>query len=301
MTDSLSYLKSIHAELEKVPYEEIYEHVVAVRNKMLPSALLKKGHFIDRVRINQPGDVYKNIEQVSYIHDRAVIENHIRFGRANIPKQPVFYGAIMSPEIERPREVAFKETSYNYKIRDELTNISEIFTMSRWRIKEDIEVLEMIFSENVLKHSKYAQDSLANQIKNYKHLPLAAEMEEQAQFFSNEFARDDIGKGEDYKYKISAAYINYIWDRAKHLKGITYPSVQTGYLGQNVALLPEVVETSLELEGVGMFKFEKIDGIYSPIDSIKVAQDLGAKKMDFQWVDYIGAEHIDENNYKGID
>ena len=117
-----------------------------------------------------------------------------------------------------------------------------------------------------------------------------AKMEDQARFFSNEFARNDIGKGEAYKYKISAAYINYIWQKS-HLKGITYPSVQTNYLGQNVALLPELVEKYLELVSVGMFKFEKKNGLYTPIDSFRVATDLGKDKMDFQWYDYVGSDH----------
>lgn len=290
MDKSLEFLKSVRDDLKEVPYDEIYEHVAALRDKMLPSALLKKGHFIDRVRINNPADIlFTGIKDISYIQDKEKLKL-IDFGRANLPGQAVFYGSVMSPKIERPREVAFKETSYNYKIRDELQNISEVFTMSRWRIKEDFEVLEMIFSDEVLKVSEYAQQSLAHQENHYKHLNTAAQMEEQARFFSNEFARNDIGKDEAYKYKISAAYINYIWQKS-HLKGITYPSVQTGYLGQNVALLPELVDEHLELVSVGMFKFEKKNGVYIPIDSFRVATDLGENKMDFKWYDYVGAKH----------
>ncbi|HEY8929581.1 MAG TPA: hypothetical protein VIM55_10350 [Mucilaginibacter sp.] len=293
MDQSLEFLKSVRDSLKDIPYDEIYAHVAAIRNKMLPSARLKKGHFIDRVRINNPSDiVFTGIKDVSYIQDEEKLK-YIDFGRANLPEQAVFYGSVISPKIERPREVAFKETSYNYKIREDLQDISEVFTMSRWRIKEDIEVLEMIFSDEVLKVSEYAQQSLAHQEKHYKHMSTAAQMENQARFFSNEFSRDDVGKNEAYKYKISAAYINYIWEKS-HLKGITYPSVQTGYLGQNVALLPELVEKHLELESVGMFKFEKKNGVYIPIDSFRVATDLGKDKMDFQWYDYVGAEHQHE-------
>lgn len=295
MDKSLEFLKSVRDNLKEVPYDEIYDHVAALRDKMLPSALLKKGHFIDRVRINNPSDVvFTGIQDVSYIQDKEKLK-FIDFGRANLPGQAVFYGSVMSPKIERPREVAFKETSYNYKIRDELQNISEVFTMSRWRIKEDIEVLEMIFSDDVLKVSEYAQQSLAHQENHYKHLNTAAQMEEQARFFSNEFARNDIGKDEAYKYKISAAYINYIWQKS-HLKGITYPSVQTGYLGQNVALLPELVDQHLELLSVGMFKFEKKNGVYIPIDSFRVATDLGENKMDFKWYDYVGANQVADSH-----
>jgi len=137
---------------------------------------------------------------------------------------------------------------------------------------------------------QYNKLSLQNQIKNYRHLELADHYEKQGIFFSNEFARNDIEKGEVYKYKISASYANYIWNNTP-IKGITYPSVQSNYLGQNVALLPEVVDKYLKLEKVGMFRFKKENGNDLPIDSFKLATDLGENSMNFKWFDYIGAEH----------
>nr|WP_068891255.1 hypothetical protein [Pedobacter panaciterrae] len=293
MDETLKFLRDVRDNLKYVDYDEIYSAIAALRKKMLPSALLKKGHYIDRVRINHPPvKIFQNIKDVSYITNEEVLEKYVGFGRANLPKQAVFYGSVISPEVKMPREVAFKETSHNYKIREELNDIYEVFTMSRWRIKQDIEVLEMIFSDLALESSEYVRMSLANQQRYYKHMSGAETIEEQARFFSNEFARADIGPDEEFKYKISAAYINYIFNNSK-LKGVTYPSVQTKYAGQNIALLPELVEKYLELESVGMFTFEKKAGRYIPIDSFKVAMDLGPGKMDFQWIDYKGADHVE--------
>jgi hypothetical protein len=73
-------------------------------------------------------------------------------------------------------------------------------------VVEEIEVMEMIFSDEALQVSKYAQMSLEHQLQHYRHLPLAGEYEEQGRFFSNEFARSDIRPGEDHKYKITSAY-----------------------------------------------------------------------------------------------
>lgn len=69
----------------------------------------------------------------------------------------------------------------------------------------------MIFGDEAIKVNEYNRLSLENQQKNYKHLPLADHYEQQGKFFSNEFARADIKKGESYKYKITAAYTNYLW------------------------------------------------------------------------------------------
>ena len=281
---TFTFLEQIKDNLEYVDYKMIYQSIADLKEKFVPTALIKKGWFIDRVRINKTGNVFSNIEQVSYIHDKDKLDKQVDFGRANEPKQSIFYGSIISPQIQQPRIVAYFETSELLKELDKFDNVEEIFTLSRWTILEDIEVVEMIFSDEALKVNEYNKLSLEHQMKNYKHLPLADHYENQGRFFSNEFARGDINNNETYKYKISAAYSNYIW-RNSRLKGITYPSVASNYLGQNVALLPEIVDKFLKLELVGMFKFEKKNGINLPIDSFKHATDFGANCMDFKWIE----------------
>lgn len=283
---TLTYLEQVRHNLKFVEYKMIYQSIADLRDKFVPTALLNKGWYIDRIRVNKPNEVFTNFQQVSYIHDNEVLEKHVDFGRTNEPRQAVFYGSIYSPQIEQPRAVAYFETSELLKEIDRFDNAEEIFTLSRWTILEDIEVVEMIFSDEALKVNEYAKLSLENQVKNYKHLSLSDHYERQGKFFSNEFARSDIEKGEAFNYKITAAYTNYL-QRKTHLKGITYPSVASRYLGQNIALLPEVVDKYLKLESVGMFKFEKINGVNLPIDCIKLATDLGENNMDFKWHDYV--------------
>lgn len=287
MNDTLRFLNDVRDRLEHVPYDTIYHAIADMRDKFIPTAIIHKGAYIDRVRINKsPEQCYTHEHELSYIHDPAIVEQYVGFGRANKERQAVFYGAVESPEIKQPRVVAYFETSPVLRELDKHNTITEIFTVSRWRVMEDIEVCEMIFSDEALKVSKYAQMSLARQLKHYKHLPLAAEYEEQGRFFSNEFARSDVRPGEDHKYKITSAYANYIWNNTA-MKGITYPSVQSRYLGQNVALLPEVVDRSLKLEApVGVFKFERINGANLPIDSTHLAMDLGAGNSKFIWEPY---------------
>jgi hypothetical protein len=288
---SMTFLEQIKDNLEYVDYELIYQSIADLKDKSVPTALIKKDWFIDRVRINKPCEIFSNIEQVCYIHDQDVLEKHVGFGRANEPKQAVFYGSIISPQIKQPMVVAYFETSELLKELNKHENVEEVFTLSRWTILENIEVIEMIFSDEALKVNEYTRLSLEHQIKKYKHLPLADHYEHQMKFFSNEFARKDIGKEELFKYKITAAYSNYLW-RNSHLKGITYPSIQSNYLGQNVALLPEIVDKYLKLECVGMFKFERINGQNMPIDCFKIATDLGDKQMNFSWQEYNSSNHL---------
>lgn len=284
MNNTLEFLTDVRDRLDHVPYDQIYQAIADMRDKFIPTAIIKKGAFIDRVRVHEKlTDVFTKEEDVSYIHDKEIIENYIGFGRANKEKQAIFYGAVESPEIKQPRIVAYFETSPILKELEKHDNVIELFTVSRWRVLEDIEVVEMIFSDEALKVSKYAKMSLEHQLQHYQHLPLAKEYEEQGRFFSNEFARSDVRPSEDYKYKITSAYSNYIWANT-NLKGITYPSVQSAYLGQNVALLPEVVDKLLRLESpVGIFKFERISGVNQPVDSTRLAMDLGENNSAFVW------------------
>ena len=108
---TLTFLEQIKHNLDHVDYNIIYQSIADLKDKFIPTALLKKGSFIDRVRINKPGEVFNNIQQVSYIHEKNILDNCIDFGRANEPHQAVFYGSIFSHQIHQPRVVAYFETS----------------------------------------------------------------------------------------------------------------------------------------------------------------------------------------------
>jgi hypothetical protein len=293
MNNTLRFLEDVRDNLEHVSYDLIFRAIADMRDKFVPTAIIKKGAYIDRVRVHKAlTDMFYNEHDVSYIHDPEIISKYVTYGRANREKQPVFYGAIESPEIKQPRVVAYFETSPVLKELDHYDNVTELFTVSRWRVLENIEVIEMIFSDEALKVSKYAQMSLDNQLKNYKDLDLANEYEEQGKFFSNEFARSDVRPGQDYKYKITSAYANYIWEHTP-FKGITYPSVQSRYFGQNVALLPEIVDSHLKLEApVGIFKFERISGENQPVDCTHIAMDLGDHNSAFVWNKYVAEDYV---------
>jgi hypothetical protein len=296
MHEILAELKHLSNDLENVPYEKIYDLIRAIPDKCVPTAVIHKGWYIDRVRINDPAEFYFNkYDDVSH-HRNPDLFHLIGRGRCNDIGQSIFYGSVVSPEIKVPRLVAYLETSRIQRDLEKFPNeqrnlnLQETFTMSRWRIQEDIEVVEMILSEEALKVSQYAKDALKNQLKNFGENKLKDYFIEQLKFFSDEFARNDIEKDENgsyqtYKYKISAAYLNYILEKTP-FQGVTYPSVSTRYSGQNVALIPSAVEKYLKLESAGMFRFDRINGENIPIDCFKIATDLGPDQKAFVWEDY---------------
>lgn len=284
MNPTLQFLSEVKDGLEHVDYNLIYTSIADLKDKFVPTALLKKGWTIDRVRINRDGETFNSKNQLSYISDKEVLEKHVAFGRANAPGQAIFYGSIITKHIPQPRAAAYFETSELIKNLNDHDDVEEIFTLSRWRVMEDVELIEMIFCEEALKVNEYVQISLNDKLNGIQELSLRDHYVEQGKFFSNEFARDDIKKGQSHKYKITAAYANYLWARIG-IKGITYPSVPTEYKGQNVALLPEVVDTHLKLELVGEFKFagrnEK-----NLVTLTRYCKDFGKDETNFQWIDY---------------
>ncbi|QHV99305.1 hypothetical protein [Spirosoma endbachense] len=148
---TLTFLGQVRNTLESIDYGMIYQSIADLRDKFVPIAKIKKGWFIDQLRINKPNEIFTNIEQVIYIYDKDILDKYVGFGRANAHKQAVFYVAVISPNIDLPRVVAYFGTSELIKDLDKFDNAEEVFTLSRWEVLEDIEVVEMIFSDEALK------------------------------------------------------------------------------------------------------------------------------------------------------
>lgn len=281
MDPTILYLNQIKYNLKYVDYDIIYQSIKEMQDKFVPTALIKAGHYIDRVRINKSGEVFTKQSEASYISDEDTIEK-LDFGRANNKNQAIFYGALVSDEIPQQRAVAFIETTDIFDRKPIPSDVEQIFTVSRWKVLSDFEVIEVIFSTEALKVNEYVKAGLDNQLKNIDNLEQNKHYINQGKFFSDEFAKQEIDSPDDYK--ISAAYFNYLMDKTDFI-GITYPSVMSAYKGQNVALLPSAVDKYLELESVSMFKFERKEGVNLPIVCIKLAMDLGDSNSDFKWKD----------------
>lgn len=282
MDKTLIYLVQISETLDFADYNMIYQSILEMRDKSVPTALLKKGSYIDRVRINRNGEIFKSETEISYIKDKTKLIGRTEYGRANLPSQSMFYGAVESTLINMPRAVAYFETSelFSDNKLNTLENAFEIFTHSRWRVVEDIELLEIIYSDEALKINPDVQTSLKYQTKAIEGHVKREHFEEQMKFFSNQFAR--IKKHSHNEYKISCAYSNYILS-STHLGGVAYPSVASGYQGQNIVLKPDVVDKCMKLESLSMSSFERKNNQNMPVIPIKICTDLGANNDNFIW------------------
>ncbi|SEM64991.1 hypothetical protein SAMN05421856_10570 [Chryseobacterium taichungense] len=240
--EAFEKLKEFSKKLDTISYDEIYTLLrESVRRIPIPLARFHKDRELDRARLNKGDTLYNSIDDLGYIKDRNVIDNFLtEFGRANKPHQVMFYGAIRTSPIDKPRVTAIAETSKLFQDKNGYNLDGEKYTISRWISNEEFFVAEMVFAEEAIKNNPDIKRSFEKQIG------FADELDEDdiefykefLIFISEEFARK-IEKNDDYK--ISVAYTNLILEHPQ-VEGVMFPSVQTNYFGANLVIPVETVE-----------------------------------------------------------
>ncbi|TQO37034.1 hypothetical protein GQ41_1625 [Arenibacter algicola] len=271
------------ADLSKVSYNKLVNALTTLQFVPFVTAILKKGHSIERARINKPNEIFTTESQISYRTDYPNIKS---YGRANVPHFSLFYGAFETEVIKHPRFVNLLETSEIFRNleKNEAKNADFIMTVGKWIIKEDIEVVEIVFDENSIKNSADIKRSYEFHLEKLtkEHPEHTEQFELILKFFSNQFAKKEINS--HFDYMVSAAYTDMAinW---RGQQGLTYPSVKTDYQGQNVVLTPYAVDKYLELEITAMYRVQK-NGKQSIISPLKHCTDFGPLNTNFKWIEY---------------
>jgi hypothetical protein len=283
---SLNEIQEIISEIKnsdfsQVGYNKLFRKLQTLILIPFVTAKLNKGYHIERGRINNPDEVFTSEKEISY---RTDYKNIVNYGRANIPHFSLFYGAIESDIIKHPRLVNLLETSEIFRNLKE-NNVDKadfVLTLGKWRITNEMEVVEIVFDKNSIKNSKDVKKSyeyhLKRLIEHYpehsKHFKLILT------FFSNQFAKKDIKT--NFDYMVSAAYSDMAIN-IRNFVGVKYPSVKTDYQGHNIVLTPMAVENNLELEIAAMFRVLK-NGMETIITPIAHATEFGNLNSEFKWI-----------------
>ena len=284
---SVEEIKKLISEYESADLENVSFNKLSVQLRRLNwipilTAKLNKGYHIERARINKPNEIFYSEKDLSFRNDYEDIKT---YGRANIKHHSLFYGAIESDVIAHPRLINLLETSQIFRNlgKVKVDKADFVMTVGKWKIKEDIEVAEMVFNENSIKNSKDVEKSFNYHLNNLKkeHPENLEQFKLILEFFSNQFAKKEIKKDTDYM--ISAAFADFVMNW-KGLPGLKYPSVKSDYMGHNIVLTPAAVEQYLEIDIAAMFRITK-NGENSLISPIKHATDFGGLNSKFKWVD----------------
>lgn len=235
-------LKEYSKKLDEISYDEIYSLLrESISRIPIPVAKFHQNAEVDRARLNKADALYNHIDDLGYIKDQNVIDKYLtEYGRANKPHQVMFYGAIKTSPIDKPRVTAIAETSKLFQDKDGYNLDGENYTISRWRNRDEFYMAEIVFAKAAIENNPDIKRSFENQIRfaddlNEDDIEFYKEF---LIFISEEFARK-AEKNDDYK--ISVAYANLILEHPQ-IEGVMFPSVQTNYFGANIVVSPEIVD-----------------------------------------------------------
>ncbi|GAA4203904.1 hypothetical protein GCM10022289_20900 [Pedobacter jeongneungensis] len=130
----------------KVSNEKVFYRILN-ELKFIPfvTAKLRAGHHIERARINEPGQIFYSESELIY---RTDAHNLRTFGRANCTRTGNLYGAIKTEHIEYPRIVNLFEIYEIFRNNDQQSVDTFTMTVGKWRIKQDFEIVEMVFNQS---------------------------------------------------------------------------------------------------------------------------------------------------------
>lgn len=247
-----------------------------------PIITIPKGWNLFRGRVHKQNESYfENWSDYSSIKEISQIKS---FGRANEPKQSIFYCS--DNQTTAAFEVS-KISRQNY--RPETEHIS----VGVWNVLKDLRV-GVVPINSTIKNLNVTTQNLHNQYKNllehFENIGIDIPVD-LLDFISDEFSQD--AKNIESNYVISCAFANYMFDtrgfdsyyrRNIKLDGILYSSVQYEKEGMNLALNPKVINGN-KIKLISVFKrtAHKInENTYRDVD-LEIAKGINYKSGRIKW------------------
>jgi hypothetical protein len=207
------------------------------------STSLKPDMLVFRARPHASDVRFTHEHEISFRRDTEAVG----MGRANLAKQPVFYGAVRSVEVPHPWFLACNEVCYKpYPM-------CQTFTASAWRVTKELPLI------NLTTHAEQASGMASARMAYHgvqemlNKVPASHREHTSAMMtcLGEEFSRI-VEQSADYW--ISAAFAHFIY--CNLAGGISYPSVANNFKGFNVAIRPDLVEEHLELIGGQLVQYQ---------------------------------------------
>lgn len=243
-TEAIQKLREI--DLSLYPFNDVRSLVEEFQSIKIIRITIKPGAIISRIR---KGNGYKSRKDLSY----PPVEACRSYQRANLPNNTMFYGTISdseSPTVDN-RFIAISECSSLARAGKKSKGI-ERFTISNWRTTKAVR-LAAIVDDKVFEDIR--NNTLLQSAKSiYNEFKIFPEYNEYARFVATEFSKP-VEK--DYEYLISAVIAD-AYVHQSNFDGVMYPSVRAGgQAGMNIALKPDVADSSLALQNVGELVYYK--------------------------------------------
>lgn len=241
-------------------YFKIYQLLIDYIPILIPRVMVQPNLVLYRCRINKKCPFYFKSD-ISYNPNL----NSIIYGRANKTKQSIFYAT-------HKKETALFETSK--VVKEKLSGIKETITMGKWIVKKPFIVGAIITDEIFLDKNNEAlilYQAFLQQFPSFKDV----KTQEIMKLMSDIFA-EKINDGEEYKYKISAAFFNRIIEISYHeglpLNGLLFPSIGYEKNDVNIAVIPDIVDNCLMLQSIWTYEIELSDNLrtINPVETCDI-------------------------------
>jgi hypothetical protein len=218
---------------------------------------MKKGTVVFRGRKNENEGLFKELNQIGLKPSDKVDS----FGRANIPKEAVFYACTNEESVVR--EVTQWYINDNGRAQDLFSRgimgmgwnpFTSFMTISAWHITEDLN-LALLFNSDDLKRTPAIQEISAERAKliDGQSENFHSSFNKILNFFSNEFGRLDVKHELEYIYSAYYAYEIYHEinkDNPLHkLDGVKYASIANDSRGENIAISETAFKNKMSFLG----------------------------------------------------
>ncbi len=245
MSDINNIIEQLKAfDLTSYPYDEVRGLIGQFGQFGLVQMTLHPGKTIIRARPNEVGQHFSVRDELSYKPQKF----NTTYQRASTPNLTMFYGGtipegLKEGELDNARIVSSLEASN--LLRDKTQDGEQTITFSKWVVTKDIPLIALCYHKDFTEKSSHTKELYEAYHNWVKQLPpeLLDKSIAITSFLANEFAKKDI-KG-DFDYMLSAIFTEISVGKGK--AGVYYPSVRTDGMGYNVAIAPDIVDSSLKL------------------------------------------------------
>lgn len=209
---------------------------------------IEKGTHIFRARPTKRNDPFSFYRDMSYPTELWRIDQ----GRAQKEKHAVFYGAISTAKLKHAIMTVCRETS---KLMTDGKVGHQTFCVGVWEVKRPF-MLPILMAPKPISNAPFAEERKALLEQELQEAMTDRNRLDQFQRLINrEFSKRVHSDQPRSVYTISAAFAEFIYDRLG--VGLGYPSVETDGMGQNIALLPHIVENCLKPAGAQYVQFHR--------------------------------------------
>lgn len=286
-------------DLSTVATEEIFELLKNLGPLGFRPIMVPKGALVMRARRIRPCKDEptewawpRKKADVSY----PTVKSALGWGRASMPLESMFYGAVSLREIAHGLSLATHEIWEKHR-RTHSSSENEYHAVGLWRVNTDIDLIPVFPWDDLATRTPWFKElrndfdqvmAHEDPLNRFKTLDFY-------EYMGREFSRP-VSDDESHLYRLSACFAYHC---CKRNSGVLYPpavrEVQA-WDAYNVSILPEVVDSRMTLEGVLILRDYLRDG-HLVTNAFLETPDDWKEDQPFRWKESVSLSRYEIERY----